>query len=276
MARLTVDEKTCNRDGICAAVCPVGIIDFSKGQLPAASAEAFDLCIACGHCVAVCPTGSLSHAKMPAEACPSVQTDLQLSAEQCEHFLRSRRSIRVYKDKPVPREAIARLITVASHAPSGHNAQSPRWRVIDSRAPISQLGGIVIDWMGWMIDNQPEVAAAMHMDRTIRRWEAGNDVVLRGAPVLVVAHAAKQDRTAPAACTIALAYMELAAMSMGLGACWAGYFWAASMYFPPMIDALALPEGHQCFGALMVGYPKYQYHRLPLRKAPAISWWDEN
>ena len=30
---LAVDEKTCNRDGICAAVCPMGIIDFSKGQL---------------------------------------------------------------------------------------------------------------------------------------------------------------------------------------------------------------------------------------------------
>ena len=276
MALLTVDEKTCNRDGICAAVCPVGIIDFSKGQLPAASAEAFDLCIACGHCVAVCPTGSLSHAKMPAEACPSVQTDLQLSAEQCEHFLRSRRSIRVYKDKPVPREAIARLITVASHAPSGHNAQSPRWRVIDIREPINQLAGIVIDWMGWMIDNQPEVAAAMHMDRTIRRWEAGNDVVLRGAPALVVAHAAKQDRTAPAACTIALAYMELAAVSMGLGTCWAGYLWAASVNFSPLVKALDLPHDHQCFGALMVGYPRYLYQRLPRRNPPVISWWDES
>lgn len=274
MALLTVDEKTCNRDGICAAVCPMGIIDFSKGALPSASRDAGELCIACGHCVAVCPTASLSHEKMAAQSCPPVQKDLQLSAEQCEHFLRSRRSIRAYRDKPVSRQALARLIAVAGHAPSGHNAQSPQWRVIDSGEQIKKLAGIVIDWMGWMIDNQPELAASLHMSRAIGRWEAGTDVILRGAPALVVAHAAKHERTAPAACTIALSYMELAALSMGLGTCWAGYFWAAATGFPPLIEALALPEGNQCFGALMVGYPRFNYQRLPLRNAPVISWWD--
>ncbi len=275
MALLTVDENTCNRDGICAAVCPMGIIDFTKGQLPKASADAADLCIACGHCVAVCPTASISHVKMAAPDCPPVQKDFQLSARQCEHFLRSRRSIRTYRDKPVPREKITRLIKVASHSPSGHNAQSPLWRVIDSAAQVKKLAGTVIDWMCWMVENQPDIAADLHMARAIHRWEAGRDVILRGAPAVVVAHAQKMDRTAPAACTIALATMELAAVSMGLGTCWAGYFWAASLSFPPTVKALALPEGHQSFGALMLGYPRFAYHRLPLRKPPVISWWDE-
>ena len=274
MALLTIDEKTCNRDGICAAVCPLGIIDFTKGQLPKASSDAGDLCISCGHCVAVCPTASMSHVKMAAQACPPVQKDLQLSDRQCEHFLRSRRSIRTYKDKPVSREEITRLITVASHSPSGHNTQSPRWRVIDNRVQIQKLAGIVIDWMGWMVENQPEIAADLHMARTIRRWEDGTDVILRGAPAVVVAHADKKDRTAPAACTIALATMELAAVSLGLGTCWAGYFWASSLSFPPMVNALALPEGHQSFGALMLGYPRFAYQRMPLRNPPVISWWE--
>ena len=272
---LTVNEKTCNRDGICAAVCPLGIIEFKKGQLPKASGDAAELCIACGHCVAVCPTASISHVKMAAQECPPVQKGFQLSAQQCEHFLRGRRSIRTYTDRPVPREEIARLITVASHSPSGHNAQSPRWLVIDSAGQIKKMAGTVIDWMRWMVENQPEIAADLHMARAIHRWEAGTDVILRGAPAVVVAHAGKTDRTAPAACTIALAYMELAAMSMGLGTCWAGYFWAASLSFPPMVQALALPEGHQPFGALMVGYPRFAYQRLPLRNPPVISWWDE-
>lgn len=275
MALLTVDEKTCNRDGICAAVCPMGIIDFSKGQLPAAFADAEDLCIACGHCVAVCPTASISHAKMTAQQCPPVQEDFHLSDEQCEHFIRSRRSIRTYKDQPVSRDTLTRLITVASHSPSGHNSQSPQWRVIDDVLQVRNMAGLVIDWMRWMIDNQAELAASLNMARAIRRWEAGSDVILRGAPAVIVAHADKNDRTAPAACTIALAYMELAAMSMGLGTCWAGYFWAASQGFPPVVDALALPEGHQAFGALMVGYPRFAYQRLPLRNSPVISWWDE-
>jgi NAD-dependent dihydropyrimidine dehydrogenase PreA subunit len=107
---LTVDGKTCNRDGICAAVCPVGIIDFKKGELPQPAADAADLCIACGHCAAVCPTACISHAEMTAQACPPVRKDFQLSARQCEQFIRSRRSIRTNKDKSVPRKDIARLI----------------------------------------------------------------------------------------------------------------------------------------------------------------------
>jgi hypothetical protein len=39
-----------------------------------------------------------------------------------------------------------------------------------------------------------------------------------------------------------------------------------------MQKALALPEDHISFGAMMIGYPKYKYHRLPLRKEPQIIW----
>jgi NAD-dependent dihydropyrimidine dehydrogenase PreA subunit len=34
MAPFTIDTETCSREGICAAVRPVGIIDFQKGALP--------------------------------------------------------------------------------------------------------------------------------------------------------------------------------------------------------------------------------------------------
>ncbi len=275
MSLLTVDQQTCNRDGICAAVCPTGIIGFSKGDFPSLSHGVEAYCIACGHCVAVCPTGSLSHEKMAAAQCPPVKEDWRLSSQQCAHLLRSRRSIRNYKTTPVSREEIARLIDMVSCAPSGHNTQSPRWRVIDDAARVHELAAIVIDWMRWMIDNQPELAVALHMQRAIGRWEEGTDVILRGAPSVIVAHAPTAERTAPAACTIALAYMELAAMSMGLGTCWAGYFWAASQGFSPMLEALALPAGHITFGAMMVGYPRFAYQRLPLRNTPQISWWDD-
>ena len=87
-----------------------------------------------------------------------------------------------------------------------------------------------------------------------------------------VSNAPKDERTAPEACTIALAYLELAAPSFGLGACWAGYFNAAANFWPPMQDALDLPEEHISFGAMMVGYPKFEYQRLPLRNEARILW----
>jgi nitroreductase len=73
-------------------------------------------------------------------------------------------------------------------------------------------------------------------------------------------------------CVIALSYFDLAANNAGLGCCWAGYFNAAAASFPPMMAALSLPEGCTPHGSLMVGYPKYKYQRLPLRRPASIIW----
>ena len=69
---------------------------------------------------------------------------------------------------------------------------------------------------------------------------------------------------AQSTCTIALTYLELAAAGMGIGACWAGYLNAAANSFAPLTEKLPLPENHRCYGAMMIGYPRYGYHRLLL------------
>lgn len=270
MNLIEVDRTTCNRDGICAAVCPIRVIEWEQGGYPTAGAE--ELCIGCGHCVAACPTASLTHRDLPLAEFPPVQKELRLSAQRTEHFLRSRRSIRAYREKPVARETLLRLIEVARYAPSGKNTQCVEWLVLDDREELKRLAGLVGDWMRWLAANMPELAASMRVDRSLAAWEAGDDVFLRSAPVLIVAHGDKQDRMVPSACTIALSYLELAATGMELGCCWAGYLNAAATTYPPMQAALALPAGHQCFGAMMVGYPKFSYHRLPPRKQPVITW----
>jgi len=272
MTFIEANQQTCSQDGLCSAACPAKLINFSPGAYPAPIAEAEELCIRCGHCVAVCPSSSLLHAEIPLANCPKIRPELFLNPEQCEQFLRSRRSIRNYRDKPVPRETLQELIELARYAPTGHNTQSVEWLVLSDREDLDKLVQIVGHWMRWMLANMKEFALSFHMDKALARLEEGDDVVLRGAPVLVVAHAAKEDPMAQSSCTIALTYLELAATAMELGGCWAGYFNAAASTFPPMQQALGLPAGHQCYGAMMLGYPKFRYHRMPERKAPSITW----
>lgn len=272
MDLLKVDKQSCDQDGICAAVCPAGLIEFKKEQFPDAVEDADELCIRCGHCVAVCPRGSLSLRDMAAEECKAVREDLLLSSEQCEQFLKNRRSIRNYREKSVDREKLLRLIDVARYAPSGHNSQGVSWLVLGQKEELHHLAGIVADWMRYMLESMVDVALALRMDKTLERWERGNDVILRGAPAVVVAHGEKDNRMAPASCTIALTYLELAATGMGLGCCWAGYFNSAASTYGPLQKALALPAGHQPFGSMMVGYPKFKYKRMPQRRAPDITW----
>jgi nitroreductase/NAD-dependent dihydropyrimidine dehydrogenase PreA subunit len=273
MSLFVIDKDKCRRDGCCTEECPVGLIEIKgEGAFPSSVEGANELCIDCGHCVTVCPAGALSHRSMKPEDCPPVQKQLLLTPEHAEHFLRSRRSIRTYKDRPVDRAVLARLIEIARFAPSGHNLQPVHWLAIQDTKEVKRLAGLVIDWMRLMIAEHPEVAGPMHFDRVVKAWELGHDKVFRGAPHIIVAHGLRSLPSAQSACIIALTYLELAATAHGLGACWAGYFNAAATFYPPMMEALALPKDHQSFGTLMVGYPKYRYQRLPLRKEPKISW----
>lgn len=272
MQLITINQETCNQDGICSAVCPARIIEMNDTGYPAMIDDADEICIRCGHCVAVCPTASFSHVDVPLDKCTAVEKDLEITEAQAVQFLRGRRSIRCYKDKPVSSADLERLIKIARFAPSGHNVQPVEWLVYGKKAKLTQLSGIVVDWMRWMLDNMSEVAMTLHLDRTVSRWEGGYDVVLRDAPVVIAVHAHKDNLMAPAACTIALAYIELAATAIGMGTCWAGYFNAAATTFPPMQEALALPVDHQTFGAMMVGYPQYKYPRMPSRNEPKITW----
>lgn len=274
MEFFSINQQTCTRDGLCAMGCPLGIIDGERGQIPQATTDAETLCIRCGHCVAICPTASFRHRDMDPKSCPPVRPEWHLSPEQCEHFLRARRSIRVYKQQPVARETLQRLLEMARYAPTGINSQGVQWLVIDGRSTLDRLAGLVIDWMQWLTLEMPEMAHSLHVERAIRRWQDGVDGILRGAPVLIVAHGEKGNRMAPTSCTIALSYLELAATGLGLGTCWAGYFNAAFNSFAPLRQALPLAEDHQCLGAMMVGYPQLRYQRLPARNPVEVTWMD--
>ena len=54
MSLFTIDTAKCKRDYICAANCPLGLIEKGNG-VPRPGKDAEDLCVGCGHCVSACP-----------------------------------------------------------------------------------------------------------------------------------------------------------------------------------------------------------------------------
>jgi len=273
MPLFVVDESLCDRDARCVENCPRLIIELADDRsIPTPVAGAEELCIDCGHCVAVCPHDALSHRAMAPEDCPPFEPELHIGADQAEHFLRSRRSIRRYTGEQVEREELERLIAIASHAPSGRNTQPVHWTVVIEPSAVRTIAGLVVDWMREVTATDPAAAQASRMDRLIGAWDAGEDLICRGAPHLIAAHAPKDDRFAASSCTIALTYLDLAAPSLGLGSCWAGYVRAAATHSPPVRRAISLPADHEMHGAMMVGFAATPYHRLPTRRPPRISW----
>lgn len=272
MMRLIVDETQCKRDALCANECPMAIIRLKDGDgVPELISGGEGVCLGCGHCVAVCPHGALSHSQMPVDECPVIEKELTIDERQAVQFLRSRRSIRFFKEEPPDKATIQRLIEIARYAPTAGNAQRVEWLVLTDREKIKAMAGMAVDWMRALLEKAPQFAPP-YMPVVVRSWDMGFDAVLRNAPVLVVASAPREALNGMVDVTLALAYFELAAPTLGLGTCWAGLLQGALLSSASARDALGLPEGHPHHYPMMVGRPRTRYYRLPERKLPKITW----
>lgn len=273
MKPFEVDPEKCNRDRICVEECPSRIIRLgSKDDVPTPVDEFKSFCIMCGHCVAVCPTGALKLNWLSPDQCPPIEKELKLSPDQAEQFLRSRRSIRTFQEKTLERDQLTKLLEMACYAPSAKNIQAWHWTVIQDPAEVRRLSGLVVDYMRGYIEQNPKGAALLAYPQVVAAWDLGFDRVCRGAPHMIVAHANKKWAFGAEDTALALSYLELYAPVLGLGTCWAGYFYAAVNAHPPLFEALNLPAEHKAFGALMVGYPSFHYPRMVPRKPPKVTW----
>lgn len=273
MGMISIDSEKCRKDGLCAAECPMTIIrQKEKDNCPEMVPGGEQVCLICGHCVAVCPHGALSHSQVPVESCPPIDPKISVGEEQMIQFLRSRRSIRVYKDKAVEREKLQRVIEIARYAPTGSNTQLVEWLVLTDPGKLKVLGGMVIEWLREVIRSGPSHAVPQYIPILIAAWDAGYDAVFRNAPVLIVASSPAEDRSGMANVTIALSYLELAASVLGLGTCWAGLLQRALLACPSLKEAVGLPKDCPYHYPMMIGYPKFRYYRLPERKPPRITW----
>jgi nitroreductase/NAD-dependent dihydropyrimidine dehydrogenase PreA subunit len=272
MGLLTVNLDACDRDGACVAVCPIGILALDPAGGPHVREGTAPYCLACGHCVAVCPRGALDNVRNPISGQAPLPPGPILDPEKARLFLRARRSIRCYEEKPLPRDLLLQLMHIARHAPSGHNSQGISYLIVEGREAIESVCRLVLAWMDQTIREQPEFARRNHMPGIVKAWERGEDRILRHAPQLIVAHAPRENRAAPVSTALALEYVELFAPTLGLGTCWAGFAQVCAQQYPKLPAYLAIPEQSGVTGMLMVGYPKIPYHRVPSRNPLDIKW----
>ncbi|HEJ83700.1 MAG TPA: 4Fe-4S dicluster domain-containing protein [Desulfobacteraceae bacterium] len=273
MALITIDQTKCNRDGICAAECPGRIIEMdAKSGYPQPAADFEEICLKCGHCVTVCPTGALSLDWLGPDACRAIRKDWGVTPDQAEQLLCGRRSIRNYKEKRVPRPVLKKLVEIACSAPSAKNQQPWHWIVVEDPSEVRRLAGMVVEWVREVIRSTPKEAEAMGLLRVVASWDEGYDRICRGAPHVILAHADKNWAFSTEDCTLAMSHLDLYAAGMGLGTCWAGYFFKAVNAYPPLFEALGLPSHHLAYGAMMIGYPKFKYRLIPRRRPPRITW----
>lgn len=265
---ISVDHSKCTKCGICTKVCP-NLLSMGKTGPEITKPEA---CIACGQCVAACPQGAIDGSITPLAKQPLLERDLLLDAKTAAHFLRSRRSIRHFKEAKVPKELLLQLVDIARFAPTASNGQSISYTIVQDRTVLKEAVLKTVEWMEAELATKTNVhwSFTKHI-RTYR--ENGVDSILREAPYLILAAAPKDFPRGRENTTFSLAYLELYAPTLGLGSCWAGLLeMCLFANYQPLVNLFNIPEGKTITGAVMVGYPAYHYQRLVERNPLEVSW----
>jgi nitroreductase/NAD-dependent dihydropyrimidine dehydrogenase PreA subunit len=267
---IKVDESLCIACGSCIRACPGGLI--TKTDFPVPIENGWDLCIDCGHCVAICPTGAMHQRSMGPEDCEPIDIHLIPQWDRVRQYMKMRRSIRGYIKKPIEKEKILQLLDVARWAPNGANRQVVRWLVINNPGQVHRIAEMTIDWMKNVKHANPALYQEAKLEVFVEAWDGGQDRISRGAPCIIMAYAKKDERTAPPAAMIAIAYVQLAAPGLGLGATFTGSINTACQAHPPLIELLGIPEGCVPYGTFVMGYPAEKFHRIPTRKPLDVTW----
>jgi nitroreductase/NAD-dependent dihydropyrimidine dehydrogenase PreA subunit len=294
MLEITFDTDVCIKDGLCAMACPRGIItQEEKRTIPQINATALDHCFLCGQCVSICRQGAISHSHFPEGTVTPIRSEYVPTYDQVLELIHSRRTRRSFKDKPVEREAIEKVLEAARFAPSGHNEQSTEFIVIQGKEKVHEIGVLTAAGIGRMVrpfrysigtfmmrfplgrrgaayvsELAPEVEALVSM------FNDGKDWIMREAPLLILFTA---DSAAGSYMSInanlAVQNATLAAEALGLGSLYAGFVMMANQYGGGHIaEHVSLPETHEIYGALLMGYPRLQFKKWPERNPAKVTW----
>jgi nitroreductase/NAD-dependent dihydropyrimidine dehydrogenase PreA subunit len=285
--KITVNQETCTRCGACVALCTDRVFEH-VGEGVAVVAP--DECWLCGHCVAVCPVAAIAHSEYPVDECPPIAADLP-SLDGLVNVLRERRSLRIFRDRPVPRQEVRELVDAARWAPSAGNEQPVDWLAFDDPARIAALSAqavAVLAQTARLLRNpllrpflrlalgaekvKKGLESADSFERLERRHAQGDDPIFFHAPIVLIAHVPSDDYFGRDDAVYATYNLMLAAQRKGLGACHIGYFLVALDRSRGLRRALGLPDDRRAEVALALGDPKYRFRRVLPRRRPSLVW----
>jgi nitroreductase/NAD-dependent dihydropyrimidine dehydrogenase PreA subunit len=290
MPIITRDEELCARCGICVLTCPASVyVQETQDSIP--EAANVELCVSCGHCVAVCPKDAIIHSEFPREKVTLINREILPSPEGALEFMRTRRSIRVFKDQPVERQLIEDIIEAARYAPSSQNAQSTEFIVVQDKEMLESIvqatgsvftkllaqlrNPIIRQIISIMIKRQAGVTVGeviTSLEHSVAEIRGGRDIVLHNAPTLILFHAIDRGFNIDINAQLAIQNAALMAHAQGLGSFYTGKLLQACERGKAIQQMVSLPENHKIYGALAVGYPRFQYKNWPERKTPKITW----
>lgn len=188
-----------------------------------------------------CCCNELSNKECEAQECSKEQTVIE--------NIMTRRSVRDYKDEPVCREQMAKILECGIYAPSAMNSQSWEVRVVDAPDFIEGVTAIAKEQMP-QLGEQPGFRNFFRNARTVAFIAVPDE-----------SYSGEFDSG------LLAQNMMLSAWSMGIGSCCLGSVVPVmnSEAAKPYLERLNLPEGYHLQVAIAFGYPVGETPKAPER-----------
>ena len=206
-----------------------------------------------------------------------------------EQAILERRSIRNFKDKPVPDTLIRRVLEAGRFAPTPGNAQQMKFIVVTDQALFDEMDEVIAQEVGKMhfgyIDD--EMVKAFEPMVADNPTPPADPRMIIGGLGPIARKEVKASLGAPAAILIAgdvrgigdpkLPYgicgqnMCLAANSLGIGSCWLGFFGMLDTNME-IKKKLGLESPYHLMGGVVLGYPKFKQTGMVPRDYRPVTW----
>lgn len=180
--------------------------------------------------------------------------------------IRTRRSVRKYKNEPLPEQAIKELIELAAWAPSGMNSQPWVFVVVQDREYMKSLSDRAKKFLLEKIKT-----LGGRLERYANALSNPDFNIFYSAPVLVLIYGDKNIFTYVYDCSMAAQNLMLAVWDRGIGSCWIGF--ANGIGNTPEVKAeLNVPEGYELVAPIILGYPEGPVGKGMRNEVRIINW----
>jgi nitroreductase len=210
-----------------------------------------------------------------------------------ERAVFNRRSVRNFRDRPVPETLVLRVLEAGRFAPSAGNCQPWKFIVVTNKALIDEMNGAiynVLNLISTMYKNDALVQTlvpAYEADPNPGMYDpriilGGLGAVLRGelpvllnAPVVILIAGDTRAISGPEInIGICGQNMNLVANSLGIRACWVGFTQVINMV-PPLLEKLGVHDPWKICTSMVLGYPKFKQDGVVPREFRPITWFRE-
>lgn len=246
---VSIDSEKCLGCSLCIKDCPTGVLFLDNNKAVPRNGG----CIECGHCFAICPVGAVSMKHYDIKNCNEIGSMAEIDSDKLLLAMKSRRTVRQFKDAPVEREKLDKILEAGRYSPTAANSQGVAYTVLGSRQREIENKCVKLFRTGQKL--------ASPFAETVKNIQIDDDFFFKGAPLVIVV-SGKDDLNAG----LASSYMELMAESMGLGVLYSGFFVICSKLDPKIKSMLKLPKGHRVVSCMIIGYPNVDYKRIVPRK----------